>query len=101
MIFEIYTIPEALNCVYKMFQSFKNPERVFKNKLKKMGIKPLNNTISAQQLEEFVIKCYTSDKEENSGTFMERSVLAVNRKKSKSTLAAAIACQKQKNMRAV
>ena len=38
----------------KMFNCFMHPERVFKNKLKKMGIKTINGTLTAHQLEEFI-----------------------------------------------
>lgn len=95
---EILTITEALERLGKIFSRFMHPERVFKNKLKKMGIKPLNGTITARQLEEFIEKCYTSGREEKTGMFMERSVLVTKRRKSQNTLAAVIASKKQKNM---
>lgn len=99
-IVEIFTIKEALQYLGKSFQGLKEPERTLRRKLRKMGIKPLNGTITARQLEEFIEKCYTLDSEVNTGTFQERSALAINRKRSKNTLAAVIASKKQKNMQA-
>ena len=99
-IVEIFTINEALQYLGKSFQGLKEPERTLRRKLRKIGIKPLNGTITARQLEEFIEKCYTLEKEENITTYGERSSLAINRRKSKNTLAAAIASKKQRNMRA-
>lgn len=98
---EILTISEALEKIGKIFYGQKEPERTLKRKLKKMGIKSINGTLTAAQLEEFIEKCYTSEKEENTTISVARSRLVINRKRSKNTLAAVIASKKQKNMQAV
>lgn len=98
---EILTIPEALEHIGKMFNCFMHPERVFKNKLKKMGIKTINGTLTAHQLEEFIERCYISENAANTITSMERSVSAIKRRKSPNTLAAVIASKKRKNTQVV
>lgn len=99
-IVDILTIDEALDIVFKMFEKFKNPKRVFKNKLKKLNFKIINNTITSNQLEEFIEKCYSYEKEENIIMSGEWSALGKRHFRSKNTLASVIANAKQKNTRA-
>lgn len=97
MTIEILTIDEALEQIKKKFLGFKNPKRVFKNQLKKIGIKPVDNTITVNQFIEYITKCYRLEKEEKYTMSEERLKLAINRGKSSNTLADVIMNKKLKN----
>lgn len=97
MTIEILTIDEALEQIKKKFLGFKNPKRVFKNQLKKIGIKPVDNTITVNQFMEYITKCYRLEKEEKYTMSEERLKLAINRGKSSNTLADVIMNKKLKN----